>query len=85
MPFCNQNSIFWGQKIFDPQIKKSEKSKNLIFPKKNPRSKKAKTRFFIQFISIWSFLHQKIAMNHKISPKKLISDLKTAKNAKTGL
>jgi len=35
--------------------------------------------------SIWPFLHQKLAMNHKICPKKQISDLKTSKKAKTRL
>ena len=63
----------------------AQKSKNSIFPQKT-RFQKAKTRFFRQFLlQFGPFLRHKIAMTHKISPKKLISDLKTAKKAKTRL
>ena len=59
----------------------TKKSKNSIFPKKT-RFQEAKTRFFL---TIWPIFAPKIAMNHKISRKRPISDLKTAKNAKTQL
>ena len=47
--------------------------------------RKQKLDFPVNISTIWPFLHPKISMNHKIGPKELISDLKTAKKAKTRL
>ena len=59
---------------FGKKLDLPRKSKTSIFPPK-------KTRFH-NFLVFWPFLHQKIAINYKISPKKLISDLRLPKKQK---
>ena len=71
--------LAFGQKLNLPKNPKTR-----FFPKKLDFRRQT-LNFSDNFSKIWPFLHQKIAMNHKISRKKLISDLKTAKNAKTRL
>jgi len=65
-----------GKNLICQEIQKLE------FSPKNSISKGKNSIFADNFSIIWPLLHHKIAMNSKISQKKLISDLKTCQKRK---